>query len=111
MQIRHESNYTEIRTDEFGASITVYRPQRNGLSVEPGYINASTWGRGNYDEYIAMMGAAIHFLNEFNAILPDWKPVENPIQDAKYLRRDNENYRKAEQERQEKKQAKSVGRK
>lgn len=59
-----------------------------------------------------MVGAAIHFLNEFNSILPDWKPVPNPVKDEPYLRKEVENYRKAEREAQEKKNAKKgVGRK
>lgn len=109
MKIRHEENYSEISSDVFGASISVYRPRKPWNStapIEAGYINASTWGRGDYAEYMLMMGYAVHLLNEFNAIIPEWTPVENPIREIRWVREELEGYKKREAEALAKKNAK-----
>jgi hypothetical protein len=91
----------EIRHKVYSGSITVYRPEReyfhsgDGVKINPGYINASSWGMsGSHDESaenirfymlarFRMWEIAVNCLNDYNEVLADWQPLSNPFREAR----------------------------
>lgn len=110
INIRETSNTVEIRHPIYGGSITVYRPERERFQpvgdpfappkaiIKPGYINASSWNTGGLGPkevfpvrealliQLRMIAIAVDKLNEYNLVLPDWIPIDNPFDDARSLR-------------------------
>lgn len=95
IEISEHTFTAEIRSKSYGGSITVYRPRRDefpsgqrGPAIEPGYINASSWGMcgigadtpvGDVQRacrvWRRMQEVAYQLLNRYNEVLLDWEPI------------------------------------
>jgi len=111
IQVNEAINSCEISHKNFGGSMTIYRPQREhfhsgeGVRINPGYINASSWGIcGSHDKsaeqirlymlcLLRMWEIAIGCLNKYNEVLPDWQPIENPFREARDYKKHYESAR------------------
>jgi hypothetical protein len=110
--VTRNTHVVEIRDEYYGSTISVHPPQRrcelgDKISVQPAYINASTWCTGSYNlsvahvqrrtqNYLKMMEIALETQNEMNQPLTDWPNMPNPFAEARRDRESLEVFRSRE---------------